>query len=124
MFRRQLEYKAKRFDTRLVLADRWYPSSKLCSACGTKNDSLALSDRTWTCTACGTAHDRDRNAAINLKRLATETALPAAKLSSNGGTTAQRVCAVVGKDTPVRHEFGQQDGSGQEKNRAHLCAHS
>jgi putative transposase len=124
MFRRQIEYKAKLFDTRLVLADRWYPSSKFCSACGTKNEALALSDRTWTCTACGTHHDRDHNAAINLQRLATVTALPAAKLASNGDTATGKVPAVDGKVTPVRHEFGQQDASGQEKNRAYLCAPS
>ncbi|HEX7156214.1 MAG TPA: RNA-guided endonuclease TnpB family protein [Burkholderiaceae bacterium] len=122
MFRRQIEYKAKLFDTRLVLADRWYPSSKSCSACGTKNEALTLNDRSWTCEGCGTSHDRDHNAAINLKRLATVTALPAAKSPSNGGTAAGTVPSVVGEETPARYEFGQQDGSGQEENRAHLCA--
>ena len=52
MFRRLLLYKAKRHGTKIVLADRWYPSSKLCSRCGTRNGALALSERTWTCT-CG-----------------------------------------------------------------------
>jgi len=44
MFRSQLEYKAKRYGTRLVIADRWYPSSRLCSVCSWKNETLALKD--------------------------------------------------------------------------------
>lgn len=63
-FRRMLSYKAKE----LVVADRWFPSSKLCSHCNFKLDELSLSDRSWTCPECGTVHDRDRNAAINLER--------------------------------------------------------
>jgi putative transposase len=122
MFRRQMEYKANRYGTRLVIADRWYPSSRLCSVCGWKNDALTLKDREWTCHSCGTVHDRDMNAAINLKRLATTTALPVASPSGNGGATAEGVSVVVGKVTPVRYEVGQQGASGQEKNRAHLCA--
>lgn len=122
MFRSQMEYKAKRYGTRLVIAGRWYPSSRLCSICDWKNDALTLKDRQWTCPQCGTCHDRDHNAALNLKRLAPATALPVASPSSNGGTTAETVSAVVGKVTPVRYEGGQQDTSGQEKNRAHDCA--
>ena len=60
--------------------------------------------------------------ALNLKRLATVTALPVASPSGNGGTTAGMVSAVVGKVTPVRYECGHQDASGQEKNSAHFCA--
>lgn len=120
MFRSQMEYKAKRYSTRLVIADRWYPSSRLCSVCDWKNEALALKDREWTCLQCGTHHDRDFNAAQNLKRLATATALPVASPSSNDGTVAGMVSATAGKVTPVRYECGQQDTSGQEKNRAHL----
>jgi putative transposase len=69
-FRRQLQYKALRFGTQIVLVDRWYPSSRLCSNCGMKNGTLRLSERIWTC-ACGVRHDRDVNAAINLQRFAT-----------------------------------------------------
>jgi putative transposase len=46
--------------------DRWFPSSKACSACGSINHSLQLSDREWTCLDCGTLHDRDENAATNI----------------------------------------------------------
>jgi transposase len=49
----------------LWAADRWYPSSKTCSACGKVNTGLTLSDRSWTCL-CGVTHDRDHNAARNL----------------------------------------------------------
>lgn len=122
MFRSQMEYKAKRYDTRLVIAERWYPSSRLCSVCDWKNEALTLKDREWTCPQCGTHHDRDHNAAINLKRLATATALPVASPTGNGGAAAGMVPVVAGKVTPVRYECGQQDTSGQEKNRAHLRA--
>jgi putative transposase len=68
--RRQLEYKAVRYGTTIIVADRWYPSSKLCSSCGHKNSDLELKDRKWICPNCGVEHDRDLNAAINLKKLA------------------------------------------------------
>ena len=67
-----------RYRTDLIIADRWYPSSRLCSTCGHKNEKLTLQDRMWTCTRCGITHDRDMNAALNLKGLATQTALPVA----------------------------------------------
>jgi transposase, IS605 OrfB family, central region len=103
----QLEYKALRYGTRLVVAERWYPSSRLCSCCGYKNQALRLSERKWTCPECGTTHDRDLNAAINLKRLATATALPVASPSGNGGAAAEELSMAVGKVTPVRYECGQ-----------------
>ncbi|VXB36209.1 transposase [Massilia sp. 9I] len=125
-FRRQLLYKAQRYGTRIVVAERWYPSSRLCSGCGAKNSKLALGERSWTC-GCGARHDRDVNAAINLQRLATaalgvETALPVASQALTPGTAAGTVPAAGGKVTPARHEHGQQDGSGQEENAAHLRA--
>ena len=123
--RRQLQYKAARYGTRIVLADRWYPSSKLCSDCSLRNGQLALDERTWTCAGCG-AHDRDVNAAVNLQRLATgahaaQTALPEASQAVTPGTAAGDGPAGGGKVTPVRHEHGQQDGSGQEGIGEHLC---
>ena len=122
MFRSQMEYKAKRYGTRLVIADRWFPSSRLCSICDGKNEALTLKDREWTCPQCGTHHDRDHNAAQNLKRLVTATALPVARPSGNGGAMVGMAPTVAGKVTPARHGCGQQDTSGQEKNCAHLCA--
>jgi len=67
-FRRQLDYKAGMAGSTVVVASRWFPSSKICSACDVKNDTLTLSERTWTCSSCGTFHDRDMNAAVNLAR--------------------------------------------------------
>jgi putative transposase len=61
-----LEYKAKRYGRVLIKVNRYFPSSKLCSVCGYKKEDLKLSDRKWKCPKCGTLHDRDINAAINL----------------------------------------------------------
>ena len=68
-FKRQLLYKAQMWFKMVIIADRWYPSSKLCSNCGEKLKSLELSDRDWECPHCHTVHDRDANAAINLRKL-------------------------------------------------------
>ncbi len=65
-FRRQLEYKCQRYGRDLVVIDRWYPSSKTCSACGHLLAELSLSIRHWRCPSCGTRHDRDTNAAKNI----------------------------------------------------------
>ncbi|GLZ10180.1 hypothetical protein Acsp04_04150 [Actinomadura sp. NBRC 104425] len=63
--RSMLEYKCGWYGRRLLVADRWYPSSKRCSTCGTAQDTMPLDVRTWQC-ACGAVHDRDVNAAKNL----------------------------------------------------------
>jgi putative transposase len=65
-FRRQLEYKCQRYGRRLIVIDRWYPSSKTCSACGHVLAELSLGTRHWTCPSCGARHDRDINAAKNI----------------------------------------------------------
>jgi putative transposase len=71
--RRQLTYKAELYRTQLVVVDRFYPSSKTCSACGHIKDELALHERTYTCESCGMVLDRDVNAAINLLKEALRT---------------------------------------------------
>jgi len=63
---RQLEYKAAWYGRTLVKIDKWYPSTKRCSACGHILDSLPLAIRQWTCPACDMRHDRDINAAKNV----------------------------------------------------------
>lgn len=68
--RRQLGYKTGLAGGHLVLANRFFPSSKRCSSCGEVLDELPLSVRSWTCPACGALHDRDVNAALNLKLVA------------------------------------------------------
>ncbi|HTX51777.1 MAG TPA: RNA-guided endonuclease TnpB family protein, partial [Candidatus Baltobacteraceae bacterium] len=66
-FRRQLAYKAQWAGKPLLVVDRFFPSSKRCSACGTLKADLTLKERVWTCAACGTHHERDHNAALNLR---------------------------------------------------------
>lgn len=73
-FRRQLEYKAAMRGGQVVVADRFFACSKTCSACGHKLDDLPLLVRQWTCPDCGAVHDRDVNAAINLKKVAESSA--------------------------------------------------
>jgi putative transposase len=84
-FRRQLDYKVKMHGGIVVAAPRFYPSSKTCSACGHVVSTLPLSVREWTCPACGVLHDRDRNAAVNLERLAVSSTVTACGEESSGG---------------------------------------
>jgi putative transposase len=65
-FRSMLEYKAAWYGREVITADRWFPSSRLCSNCGALAAAMPLHVRTWTCGGCGTTHDRDVNAAKNL----------------------------------------------------------
>ncbi|CDR09689.1 RNA-guided endonuclease TnpB family protein [Streptomyces iranensis] len=64
-FRSMLEYKAQWYGREVIAVDRWFPSTKLCSNCGTLQNTMPLSVRTWTCGSCGVTHDRDVNAARN-----------------------------------------------------------
>ncbi|OGM08176.1 hypothetical protein A2Z67_06190 [Candidatus Woesebacteria bacterium RBG_13_36_22] len=66
-FRRQLEYKTILYGSTLIIADRWFPSSKTCSGCGHIKETLLLSEREFICENCGQVIDRDLNAAINLR---------------------------------------------------------
>jgi putative transposase len=66
-FKTMLMYKSEWYDREVIQVGRWFPSSKLCSCCGYKNDDLTLKDRSWICPECNSLHDRDLNAAINIK---------------------------------------------------------
>ncbi|TVZ05796.1 transposase [Trebonia kvetii] len=90
--RRMLAYKTAWQGGTLVLADRWFPSSKKCSACGTVKAKLALAERIYRCDACGLVLDRDVNAARNLLSLA---ASGAERRNAGGGTIRPR---------PARHD--------------------
>ena len=72
MFREFLKYKLTDRGKVFIKIDKWFPSSKMCSACGAINKNLTLKDRTWTCE-CGTHHDRDFNAAMNIKKVGIRT---------------------------------------------------
>jgi putative transposase len=67
--RRQLEYKCLWNNVELVVADRWFASSKICSCCGNKKDKLSLSERVYVCDICEVKIDRDLNASYNLRNL-------------------------------------------------------
>jgi putative transposase len=82
--RRQLGYKTGWHGSRLVIAGRWYPSSKTCSACGAVKAKLALADRTYQCDHCGAVLDRDLNAAINLARLSEHAPLVESRPAGSG----------------------------------------
>lgn len=66
-FASTLNYKMEQKGKHLILIDRFFPSSKLCSECGYKNGDLKLSDREWTCPKCNARHDRDINASVNIR---------------------------------------------------------
>ena len=84
----QAVYFAKACGVALAVVDRWYPSSKTCSCCGTVNEALTLSDRYWVCTACGVTHDRDENAARNILQEGIRTMAPGAGVSVCGEGSA------------------------------------
>lgn len=85
-FRRQIEYKAAMRSKSVVVADRWFASSKTCSnsKCGYKLEKLPLSVREWTCPKCLTRHERDVNAAVTLENLAVSSTASACGASSVG----------------------------------------
>lgn len=114
--RRQLEYKTAKTGARLHFVDRWYPSSKTCSNCGSAKAKLSLNERTYTCGNCGLVIDRDLNAAINIMVAgsAPET------LNAHGGTVRRRNhhgCATLDpvKCEPSRHESAVRLGAGGRK---------
>ena len=67
LVRRQLQDKGQWYGVHVIVVDRFYPSTQLCHVCGDKNEALTLADRTWQCPICGTVHDRDMNAALNIR---------------------------------------------------------
>lgn len=80
-FRRQLEYKCKWYGSELMVADRFFASSKTCSNCGVKKEKLSLKERTFVCSSCGFTADRDANASFNLRNLATSSVVVACGVS-------------------------------------------
>jgi putative transposase len=112
--RRQLFYKCTWYGSKLVVADRWYPSSKTCSGCGLVKAKLALSERTFCCEHCGLVIDRDANAAANLAGLVKATTGTA----SGAGTSRGEASAnAQGEETfmpPGRcSSLNCEDSSGQ-----------
>ncbi len=108
-FKTHIEYKTVWYGKRIVVIDRWHPSSRLCSTpgCDWKNSKLKLSERSWTCLECGTLHDRDLNAAKNI--LAAGLAVIQRELDKACGEDVRpkqspRVTARKGRLTSVKQE--------------------
>jgi putative transposase len=99
LVRQQLAYKTTWNGGTLVVADRWFPSSKTCSACGGRKPSLTLAERIFRCDGCGLVMDRDVNAARNLLSLA---ASGADRQNACGGTVRPRLA----RQDPVKQEPG------------------
>ncbi|WP_067811697.1 RNA-guided endonuclease InsQ/TnpB family protein [Actinomadura kijaniata] len=99
-FRRLLEYKTARHGRHLIVIDRWYPSSKTCSACGHLLAELSLRTRHWTCPACRARHDRDINAAKNILAAGRAVSACGADVSPQGSSL--RRSAVKQEAQPVR----------------------
>lgn len=91
---RMIEEKAERYGKSVVKVDRWFPSSKTCSACGHIVNQLPLSVREWTCPACGSVHDRDANAAANI--------LAVGQTVTAHGGTVRRTSAKAGARKSLR----------------------
>jgi putative transposase len=99
-FRRQLQYKAKRYGAVVVVADRWFASSKRCSCCGSVEAELDLSQRRFCGSACGFEADRDWNAAKNLEHLAASSAVSACGEERSGAVRNSRVKRASKKQEP------------------------
>jgi len=110
-FRRQLNYKTADHGGQVITANRWYPSSRTCSACGVvKTNRLPLSVRKWTCENCGTSHHRDINAAINLRNLAASSAVTA--------------CGEFSATDPPRVSVAGQAASAKQEPASKRTAHA
>jgi putative transposase len=94
-----LEYKCERSGKILVKVDRFFPSSKTCSNCYHRVSSLPLDVRNWTCPSCGTNHDRDVNAALNIKAEGLRLLALGTSVTADGG----KVRPSRGRKTSVRH---------------------
>jgi putative transposase len=89
-FRRQLDYKTQLYGSELIIADRWFPSSKTCSNCGYKKESLSLTERVFECEQCHVVCGRDLNASLNLASLAVSSTVSAWVVDSADTTTVKQ----------------------------------
>ncbi|MEV3927353.1 IS607 family element RNA-guided endonuclease TnpB [Actinomadura coerulea] len=123
--RRMLDYKTGWNGGRMIIADRWFPSSKTCSACGWRKPSLSLAARTFQCQACSLVLDRDVNAATNLRDLA---ASGAESQNACGGDVRPGPGRATAREAGTRHRYGGQDRDRRRAsdgclNRAHIRSH-
>ncbi|MGH3862612.1 IS607 family element RNA-guided endonuclease TnpB [Actinokineospora sp.] len=106
--RRQLDYKTRWNGGLVEVADRWFPSSKTCSACQTVKPKLSLATRVFTCDACGVVLDRDLNAAINLKQYVARSGRET--VNGRGADQKTEPGSAGGCEASTPHHFGGQDG--------------
>jgi putative transposase len=105
-FRRMLEYKTLWYGSQVVMAPRFFPSTKMCSDCGHLLGSLPLSERAWACPACGVEHDRDENAARNLAQWYSRNTG-----SSPGSHACGEPSGGAGASAPVSHGSTKQESA-------------
>jgi len=98
-FHRQIKYKTAWRSGEVIKADRFYPSSKTCSNCGYIMSISPLDVRKWVCPKCSVTHDRDLNAAINLRNLAVSSTVTACCPSSSGSIHKNRTKLPVGQES-------------------------
>ena len=110
---RQLDYKSGWYGARVIKADRWFPSSKLCSGCGVVKAELHLAQRTYACDSCGLVVDRDLNAAVNLARYAQQEADPSTGVVTGGADRKPSTKGDAGgSETPTRAAVGDNADDG------------
>ena len=110
---RQLGYKTGWYGSRIVKADRWFPSSKLCSGCGAVKAKLPLAERTYECDSCGLVIDRDLNAAVNLARYAERETDPSTGVVTGGADRKPSPHGDAGgSETRTRAEVGSNADDG------------
>lgn len=87
----RLEFVATKYNTNVVHVDKWFASSKMCSGCGYVNKELRLIDRSWLCPQCGMHHDRDLNAALNIRRSGMDALISGSKPTSVAVMSESRI---------------------------------
>jgi len=125
-FRRQAEYKTAWHGGRVIIADRWFASSKTCSGCGAVKAKLPLSERTYVCEACGLVSDRDVNAARNLAEYGRQYLAGSGPDSNGRGADRKTGLArqVAVKRQPGTRTRGQAGTVPQQRGTASEVAHS
>ncbi|MEU9983729.1 RNA-guided endonuclease TnpB family protein [Streptomyces sp. NPDC050856] len=111
-FRRQLTYKMSWYGSKLAVLDRWFPSSKTCSACGWQNPRLTLADRTFHCPDCGLTIDRDLNAARNIAQHAVQADAPPVAPGKGETQNARRAPARPPSPRAGRQEAMKREDTG------------
>ncbi len=121
-FKRQLKYKTEKFSSQLILVDRMFPSSQICSNCGNHRHKMPLKNRVYTCPDCGHTEDRDLNAAKNIDRWFENIFIPVAQRDDAGVIRSETVSSTeiaCGADKPLRSQRHLlQPGEPRQRSRS------